>query len=141
MSGEYIPVVEYPTRLIIDIPLLENGNLALETLMSQFGDCTGLLYYNQGSKSMVKIPLVDEEFRPPGGVWPKGLYICTFPKGYWDEWDREQADEKLDSTPNVDDCQDGGGRLSQLLAAVALEEPVPLGPAQETAPPQMDSDP
>ncbi|CAG0899257.1 unnamed protein product [Darwinula stevensoni] len=44
---------------------------------------------------------------------------------YWDEWNREQADEKPDSTPNVDVCQDGGGSLSQQVAAIALEEPIP----------------
>ncbi|CAG0905355.1 unnamed protein product [Darwinula stevensoni] len=60
---------------------------------------------------------------------------------YWDEMEEEQDDEKPDSPVNVEDCPDGGGGLLQQVAAIALEEPVPLGPAQTTAPSQALANP
>ena len=81
MPGVYIDVIEVHTRYRLLVPIKKNGNLGLETLDFHFPDCTGLLYYNQESKTLMKISLIDEEFHPPGEVWPEGLYVPTYPKG------------------------------------------------------------
>lgn len=58
-----------------DIPLNDDGALALSILHKYFPRAVGLKYYSDADNSH-EIDIIDEKFYPPLGLWGDITYYC-----------------------------------------------------------------
>ncbi|KAK7873925.1 hypothetical protein R5R35_012939 [Gryllus longicercus] len=77
----HVRVAEDESEEPIELPVEDDGTLALVTLVAWFPGAAGLRFRNRQTGFLRGVRLIDERLRAPDGGWGDCTYSCVFSKG------------------------------------------------------------